>query len=203
MRILTLAVCLVVLSASAVVLGQGQNASRGRSVASQTLEVDDEVVVTGRRLAQLRVAVEEAREHAWGLFNEINSNDDFDVRCSDETRTFSHAKVRTCRPRFETRITSAAAKEYLGALFATCPADRDGQIKWQDCMTGAYAQRGLARAQAISGEAPVKRDQFSDEIFRLAGENEQFAQAILDFYAAQQKYEAARKPAKRSQDEED
>jgi hypothetical protein len=32
----------------------------------------------------------------------------------------------------------------------------------------------------------------NDEILRLAGENDQFAQAILDFYAAQQEYDAAR-----------
>jgi hypothetical protein len=64
-------------------------------------------------------------------------------------------------------------------------------------MTGPYAQRGLSRAQAISGEAPPKRDQFSDLVMKLASENDQFAQAILDFYAMQQKYDAARKPAPR------
>ena len=195
MRSVGLIVCFVVTLAGGFAFAQNEPAAGRRSSDSRAGQAGDEVIVTGRRLAELRVAVEKSREYAWGIFNEINTNDDFDVHCSDETRTFSHAKVRACRPQFEGRITSAAAKEYLGALFATCPASRvDGEIKWQECMTGAYAQRGLARARAVSAEAPGKRDQFSDEIFKLAGENEQFARAILDFYAAQQKYEAARKP---------
>ncbi|HEX5046605.1 MAG TPA: hypothetical protein VFX89_05745, partial [Gammaproteobacteria bacterium] len=136
------------------------------------------------------------RQRAWGIFNGINSSNDFDVVCKDETKTFSHAKQRICLPQFERRITAGAAKEYMSALSLTCPADGSGFINFQACMTGAYAQRGLARAQAVSGEAVGKRDQFSDEVFKLAGENEQFAQAILEYYVTQQKYEAARKPAK-------
>jgi len=47
----------------------------------------------------------------------------------------------------------------MSALTMTCPADRvTGFINFQQCMTGAYAQRGQARAQAVSGEAPAKRD---------------------------------------------
>jgi hypothetical protein len=65
-------------------------------------------------------------------------------------------------------------------------------------MFNGYAQRGLSRAQSVQGEAPGKRDLLSDEIRRLANENDQFAQAILDFYAAQQEYEAARRPKAKS-----
>lgn len=192
MRIVTLMMCSVVVFAGSAAVAQNEPAAGVRSPGS----ADEEIIVTGKQLGQLRAQVQKAREHAWGIFNDINSNNDFDVICKDETHAFSHAKVRACRPRFEGRITSTAAKEYLAALFLVCPGGPNG-VSFQACMTGAYGQRGLARAQAVSGEAPGKRDQFSDEIFRLASENEQFAQAILDTYALQQKYEAARKPAGR------
>lgn len=205
MRIVALMVCSVVASFSGgVVLGQNEPAAGARSGDSPNRQADDEVVVTGKRLGQLRVAAEKARERAYGIFNEINSSNDFDFQCSDETRTFSKAKQRVCRPRFEGRITSKAATEYLAALTTTCPVNPiTGSINFQECMTGPYGARGLARAQAVSAEAPGKRDQLSDEILRLAGENEQFARAILDFYAAQQAYEAARKPAPRPKGESD
>jgi hypothetical protein len=203
MRIVALIVCSAVVSASGVALAQNEPAARGRSAGSPSGQADDEVVVTGKRLAELRVEVDKARERAWDIFNDINTNKDFDVVCKDETRTFSHARQRVCQPRFEWRITGAAAREYMAALSMVCPADNNGFVNFQACMTGAYAQRGQARAQAVSGEAPGKRDQFSDEIFRIAGENDQFAQAILDFYAAQQKYDAARKPAGRPKGEDD
>jgi hypothetical protein len=202
MHIIALMVFSVVLSASSMALAQNEPAAAaGRSAGSQA---DDEVIVRGKQLGELRVEVEKTRERAWVIFNNINSSNDFDFQCFDETRTFSHAKQRVCRPRFEGRITNSAAKEYMGALFMSCPARPiDGFIDWQECLTGAYAQRGQARAQAVSGEAPGKRDQLNDEIFRLASENDQFAQAILDFYAIQQKYEAARKRARREKGESD
>src|SRR5262245_54732094 len=204
MRILAFLVCSVVVSfAGGVALGQSEPAVSGRSAGSPTEQAADEVIVTGKKLGELRVEAEKARERAWALFNGINSSNDFDVVCKDEIKNFSHAKQRICLPQFERRITAGAAKEYMSALSLTCPADGSGFINFQACMTGAYAQRGQARAQAVSGEAPGKRDQFSDEVFKLAGENEQFAQAILDYYAAQQKYEAARKPARPSKGDGD
>jgi hypothetical protein len=194
MRIVTLVMCCAVVCAGGAADAQNEPAAGGRSASSQAGQADDEVIVTGKQLGQLRAQLQNAREHAWLIFNDINSTNDFDVHCKNETHAFSHGKVRVCRPQFEGRITNTAAKEYLAALFLVCPGGPDGL---QACMTGAYAQRGLARAQAVSGEAPGKRDQFADEILRLASENEQFAQAILDTYALQQKYDAARQPAPR------
>jgi hypothetical protein len=202
MRIaVALMLCSVAVSVSGgVALGQSAPAAGEQSAGTRNPQADDEVIVRGKRVGELRVAVEKARERAYGIFNDINSSNDFDFVCSEETRQFSRAKQRTCRPRFEGRITSTAAKEYMSAIAMTCPAKGpEGVINWQECMTGAYAQRGLSRAQGVSGEAPGKREQLTDEILRLAGENDQFAQAILDFYAAQQEYDAARRPKDESE----
>src|SRR5262245_8697415 len=126
MRILPLTICSVVASFTVgTALGQNAPAAGEHRADPPSRQADDEVIVTGKQLGQLRVAVEKARERAYGIFNEINSNNDFDFQCVDETRTFSHAKQRVCRPRFENRITSAAATEYMAALTATCPTDVD------------------------------------------------------------------------------
>ena len=195
MRTVALMVFSVVLSTGVgVALGQGQPAAGTGSTAPSTPEPADEVVVRGKRLADLRIKVDRAQDHAYGIFNDINSTNDFDVTCRDEGRTGTRGTHRVCRPRFEGRISSAAAKEYIAALTMTCPAGADGAINFQACMFSGYGQRGMSRAQAIQGEAPGKRDLLSEEIQRLASENDQFAQSILDYYAAQQEYEAARRP---------
>jgi hypothetical protein len=62
----------------------------------------------------------------------------------------------------------------------------------QDCIFSEASSAGISAAQGVEGEAPIKRKQFNDEIVRLANENDEFAQAILDFYEAHQQYETAR-----------
>jgi len=173
-----------------VAAAQGERADRVGAEAPTAQDTPDEVIVTAKRLAKLRLDVQAARERAYGVFNEINSDNDFDVNCSGETRIFSHAKRRTCRARFESRISSEAGKEYLDGLLLSC--NGPGGVT-QECMFSSAGGRGISRAQGVENPLQGKRQQFSDEITRLANEDARFAQAILDFYAASQKYEAARK----------
>ena len=62
----------------------------------------------------------------------------------------------------------------------------------QDCIFSDRASTAISAAQGIEGEALTKRD-LDLEIHRLAREDPRFARAILDFYAASLRYEAARK----------
>ena len=184
-------VALIVLSIAALggaALAQNPPASQRETAAAQ--EVQDEVIVRGRRLGELRDGIDKAREQAYAIFNEINSDDDFDVRCRDEVKYHSHAKHRVCRPKFEDRIQAAAAREYLSSLFWNCPG---GGGVTQGCIFSNVGQSAIAAAGSVEGQLPYKQDQIADEILRLANENEQFAQAILDWFEAQQQYEAARK----------
>jgi hypothetical protein len=155
-------------------------------------ETPEEIIVRGKRLADFRVEVDLARERAYAIFNEINSNDDFDIRCRDERRYHSRAKRRVCRAQFETRISADTAKEYMATLSWTCPAGPDGFIDTQACMFSGPGQNATARAQAVEGQAPPMQDRMNDEILRLARTDLRFGQAILDFFEASQEYEAAR-----------
>ena len=154
-------------------------------------EETEEVVVRGRRLADLRFEVQQAREHAYAIFNEINSSDDFDVHCRDERKYHSRAERRVCRARFEDRISGQAAKEYMATLTWTCPATA-GFIDTQACMFGSEGQAASANARAVEGQTPSMHDRMNDEILRLAQTDLRFGQAILDFFEASQQLEAAR-----------
>jgi hypothetical protein len=185
------------LSVCNLALAQDESAARNGAEAAAPQETPDEVVVTGKRLSELRVEVQNARKRAYDIFNQINSDNDFDVHCGDQTRIFSHAKVFVCRPQFEKRIEAQAAREYLDGLLVSCRGE--GGVT-QECMFSAAGQRGLARAAGAESPLGGKRQQLNEEIVRLANQDPRFAQAILDFYAASQSYKAAR--GKRRQDDD-
>lgn len=60
-------------------------------------------------------------------------------------------------------------------------------------MFSDIGQNAANAAQALEGELPTKHRQMTDEIVRLANEDDRFAQAILDWYEKTQQYDAARK----------
>ena len=178
------------MSGGNLVLAQDEEVAGRGVVVAAPQESADELVVTGQRLSELRVEVQDARKRAYDIFNELNSDNDFDVHCGNQTKVFSHAKVFVCSAQFEKRIEAQAAREYLGGLLVSCRGDAGVT---QECMFSAEGQRAIARAAGAESPLGGKRQQLNEEIVRLANQDARFAQAILDFYAVSQKYEAARK----------
>ena len=186
-------VALIVLSMNAIgglALAQTEPSARERG-ATASQEQTEEVVVRGRRIGELRAEVEDARERAYELFNDLNGNDEFDVYCHNESRSGTNVPQVICRAQFENRISADAAGEYLSGLFSACNQEEGGVT--QDCMFSNAGAGGINRAQGVEGQLPGKREQMADEIMRVARENDEFAQAIIDWYEASQQYEVARK----------
>jgi hypothetical protein len=177
----------IALPGGGVAVAQSDRAVPASVQAASSQEAPDEVIVHGKRLGDLRLKVQAAREHAYNIFNEINSTNDFDVHCSAEKRTFSRMKRRVCRAQFENRIQAQAAKEYMHELFVHC----GGQAVTASCVFSAAGQQGLVRVAAVESQIPGKREELNQEIVRLANEDPRFAQAILDYYEASQELKAA------------
>lgn len=193
MRIVALVLFSIVTPGGGIAFAQGASAAGERAEDSRQKEPPDEVVVRGRGIGELRAEVEDARQRAYELFNDLNSNDDFDVYCHKESRSGTNVPQVVCRAQFENRISAAAAREYMSTLFTLCQPDANGFLDTQACLFSGPGVSARASAQAVEGQAPAKRDQMTEEIFRVARENDEFAQAILDWYEANQQYDAARR----------
>lgn len=103
--ILALFVALLTLPLAA--LGKGEGTSTG--MASNNETIDDIVVVGQKSLSALRKDVFEAEEDFYAVFNKLNDEKDFDVRCHYEKATGTHIKNHVCRARFVTKAFSSHA----------------------------------------------------------------------------------------------
>jgi len=103
---LILCLAFVLLGSMKVGTAQVTTADENELASSQTVE---EIIVYGdKSLIQLRDELYEAEEEFFKLFNEVNSNDDFDVDCDYEVFLGSRRKHHLCIPRFAKRIEADA-----------------------------------------------------------------------------------------------
>jgi hypothetical protein len=200
MRVITLIVLSIAVSGGGAALAQSEPAP-GESTAEPTAdssrpETPEEFVVRGKRLADFRDDLRKARERAYDIFNEINSNDDFDVHCSDESRAGTRVPLQVCRARFESRISASAVREYMATLTGLCPANGVGFIDYQACMFSGYGKEAASRARGIEAEGASQHDLMNDEINRLAQQDPRFGQAIIDFFEANRRFDEARGQAR-------
>jgi hypothetical protein len=95
------------------------------SVAEKVPEEIEEITVYGDKpLHALRREVYGAEENFFDVFNSLNDEDEFDVRCFYEIPSFTHIRRHVCRARFVIDATSADARMWRteGPRIPTVPA---------------------------------------------------------------------------------
>ena len=148
---------------------------------------DEELVVRGQRLSDFRSELEMARVRVYDLFNDLNSDDAFDVHCQHEAATGTRMRQHICRPQFKDDISNAAAKAWVYGIKDHCT---DGLT--QNCIFSRSAQHAMSRAQAEeSWEGPMQQ-RFEAEFERVLLESPELQQAILDYEALERAYDEAR-----------
>jgi hypothetical protein len=71
------------------------------AASAQEDNVDEEVVVVGNKsISTLRKEVYEAEADFYALYNTLNDDPEFDVKCNYETATGTHVKNHVCRANF-------------------------------------------------------------------------------------------------------
>lgn len=78
----------------------------------QSAEIE-ELVVPGRVPENLRLEIERVEAAVYERWNALNSNDEFDIHCSEQAPTGSNLPLRTCAPNFVIRAEARAASRIL------------------------------------------------------------------------------------------
>lgn len=84
---------------------------------SDSAEEEGEVIVIADlKLSEVRQFIEEVEEELYSAFNEYNDDDEFDVRCRQETPTGSNIPRRICEPVFLQKSRASNVNDsFLGA----------------------------------------------------------------------------------------
>lgn len=138
-----LALFIAVLAMPMTALGKGEGPTAG--VASNNETTDEIVVVSEKSLAALRKDVFEAEEDFYSVFNELNDEKDFHVRCFYEKATGTHIKNHVCRARFVTKAFSSHAARNGNDLSRVAnqdanPAFAEKTAKYQEKMETLMAE---------------------------------------------------------------
>jgi glycosyltransferase A (GT-A) superfamily protein (DUF2064 family) len=76
----------------------------------------DEVVVNGAQLDQVKKELLEAEDRFFRRYNELNTDNEFDIQCQKEARVGTRLKKRYCRANFEEKALVEEGQE-TGKIF--------------------------------------------------------------------------------------
>jgi hypothetical protein len=139
--------------------------------ASAETAVDDEVVVYGS-VGELRREVLRAQDAVFARFNEINSDDKFDIQCYSQATTGTRIKTRRC--------------------MSNSWREQDANIG-RSMLLQMRGEAGPPPEQ-FRGEQLRMQQRLAEEVAQLANEDELLSQSLLRFGRAKQALE--RDPAK-------
>jgi len=126
----------------------------------------DEVTVLGpRSLALMRKELIAAEDNVFAIFNDLNTDDDYDIICKKETRIGSQILYRVCKARMYRDRKSEAAEEF-----------------YED-----------TAAPTVRLNAEKHSEILREKMRALAMENPQLVDALKNRQAIQRQFEAQRK----------
>ena len=186
-----LAAALAALCITSSLAQTAPDAVQDRSAESSAFS--EEIEVRGRRpLGLLRVEAQAARERVWEVFNEITPNEEFHIHCSSTRSTGSRIPQRTCRPNFARAGASDSARALLDGLFQNCES-MAVLPPGESALFHQCAQVALSAAQIGLTEIRHKERLLDEEIRRLALEDPNLQQAIIDYHSIYEEYNEARR----------
>ena len=133
---------------------QDTGSSASKEQDAQTRPIEEITVLGQRSFFTLRLEIEAAESEVYGLFNELNTNDDFDVKCTWEVYTGSHFKRRICRAAYLRKAEAEYTQNYLKGI---------------DTRLSISGVKGEVQQQTLAMEA---------EMAQLALDNPEFSQAL-------------------------
>jgi len=147
-------------------------------------EMDEEVVVEGKSLSQLRTEIVRAEERFYEKYNKLNKDREYAMQCEESATTGTKLTSRKCKPRMVETATSQQARDFLYAM-------QDNFLGQQDSNALASGVAGSQAAAAQSAESGASAAQSTPDIATafarggpaesmIAGETDGFRRNMLE-----------------------
>ncbi len=160
-----LALFVAVLALPMAAFGQDEEASTGVTSNDETIE--DIVGVGQKSLADLRRDVFQAEEDYYSVYNKVNDDKEYNVRCFYERPTGTRIKNHVCRARFVTKIYERHARRNRNDLSRVAnqgadPVLAEKTAKFQEKLETLIAanpelQAALVRENTLRAQFMAKR----------------------------------------------
>ncbi len=99
--------------------------------AEYSAPLEEVVTIAPRTLRLMRVEIRKAEENVIDLFNAVNIDGDYELRCQREAPLGSHIPVRSCTTRIVDRLTARASRDFVITGFFDYPA---AEIRYHEQM---------------------------------------------------------------------
>lgn len=150
----------------------------------------EEITVTGERtLLSMKNQIRRIEEDMYRSFNALNKSDELDIFCDNKTQTTSHITQHSCEPVFLSNLKKENAQHTLSQLRN---AFTDDGLDIEQLESGL----GLLESEkALKDQMRHKYEELNNEILRVAQENPEYMNALLQIAKLKVEYETARKSA--------
>jgi len=146
-------------------------------------QVLEEITIVGERTTfALRQQIERAENNLYQLFNELNSSDQFNIKCRNRKRR-SHIPRRECEPKFLTRARQANAVMAMAAMRSGggwgAPTQHVPNYVSGNSAMFDYGLDLLQSERELKTWEGRTFEALNAEMLRLATENQQFLEALM------------------------
>jgi len=182
----TLALVLMTGSYTSAAFSQDSDSPETKSSQESTRSLEEITVVGERSILSIRYQIRREEDAMYRLFNDLNSDDEFDIKCRMVKR-YSHIARRECEPKFFTRARSANALMGMADMRSGLETDGPDFISME---------RGLSLLQSeseLGAQEGNKFEAMSLEMLRLAMENPAYMNSLLRIDQLNKELEATRK----------
>lgn len=151
----------------------GQDSSRALLPGESVVELD-QVDVIGKKLQQMRRELIAAQDRFYAHFNELNTNDDFDIHCTMHAPVGTGIRQRQCRLEFLREAAAEQGQNFFLGLTSDPPTITRSHVPAQ---TQWYA----------------RSDEYRETIKALLETSPELQELALTWQRLQEQYDAARK----------
>lgn len=140
------------------------------TLSAQTSETEEvlEIEVRGyRRLSVLLNAIDEAEDHMYAVFNDLNDDDRYDIHCLREAPLGTRIRQKVCKPEFLESAERETALDFVSAAQGS-----------------AYANTATPTNAVIGFEMP----NLEEKMREIALSRPEFAEALTRLYLLQEQY---------------
>lgn len=146
----------------------------------ETAKTDlEEILVTAERsIVAIRSQIAREEMRSYKMFNELNSDDDFDITCR-QVRANSHIAKRECEPRFFTRERHGNSIMALADIREGLIGLGDGEEAGFDLVQLERGASSLASDQELKAQEQDRFEQLNEEMLRIALEHPEYRESLL------------------------